>query len=94
MSNSWKTYLPEYRLPRFLQYCFGCLALFMIVLAIVIFLGLPMIFSYINSLDTARVLDEAVTSTRIISVLSDIVQPSISKIQPNFLETHSEISHY
>lgn len=63
MRPSWRAYLPEYRLPRFFVYCFGCFGLFIVGLALVIFLVLPGVFSYLNSLDRSPVFDIPLGST-------------------------------
>ena len=60
---TWKNYLPRYRLPRALTACFGCLALLMVGGGLLIFLGLPALFSYINALDPEPILDVTVGSS-------------------------------
>ena len=63
MERIWIDYLPRYRLPRALTACFGCLALLMIGGGLLIFLGLPALFSYINSFDPEPIHDVAIGSS-------------------------------
>ena len=60
---TWKNYLPRYRLPRALTACFGCLALLMVGGGLLIFLGLPALFGYINALDPEPILDVTIGSS-------------------------------
>ena len=46
----WRSYLPDYGLPRSMRYCFGCLALLLAGGAIFIFLILPGLLAYIASI--------------------------------------------
>lgn len=60
--SDWKSYLPIYRFPPWLRNCFGCLGLLLILSGLLIFLILPSIFTYINSLDTEPIVDIQVGS--------------------------------
>ena len=62
-ARAWTDYLPRYRLPRALTACFGCLALLMISGGLLIFLGMPALFNFINSLDPEPILDVAIGSS-------------------------------
>ncbi|MDQ7024743.1 MAG: hypothetical protein Q9P01_09250 [Anaerolineae bacterium] len=70
MDCSWKMYLPEYRLPHFLVYCFGCFGLFIVAIALLIFLVLPGIFTYLDSLDRSPVFDVPLGSTVTVGAFS------------------------
>ena len=58
----WQTYLPVYRFPQWLRSCFGCFGVLLVIAGLLIFLILPSIFVYINSLDTKPVVDGSVGS--------------------------------
>jgi len=48
--DDWKPYLPTYRFPSYLRTCLGCLALLIFTSSLILFLVLPLIFNYINTL--------------------------------------------
>lgn len=58
----WQVYLPVYRFPQWLRSCFGCFGVLLVIAGLLIFLILPSIFVYINSLDTKPVVDGSVGS--------------------------------
>ncbi len=45
--NDWRTYLPDYGLPKTVRNCFGCFALLLIGAALFIFLILPGLMTYL-----------------------------------------------
>ena len=60
--TDWQAYLPVYRFPQWLRSCFGCFGVLLVIAGLLIFLILPSIFVYINSLDTKPVVDGSVGS--------------------------------
>ncbi|MEO1666709.1 MAG: hypothetical protein AAFU54_18875 [Chloroflexota bacterium] len=90
-AREWTSYLPEYRFPSYLRNCFGCFAVIIVLSAVVIFLGLPSLFTYINSLDQEPVIDVAVGaalpledsySIEVISVENDTRCPGEATCSP------------
>lgn len=60
--DNWRPYLPTYHFPSFLRTCFTCLAVSLLGVGILIFIILPAIFNYINSLDEEPIFDTQVGS--------------------------------
>ena len=60
--DDWKSYLPSYRFPSFLRTCFACLGVLILGSSLLLFLVLPSIFTYINTLDEAPIVDISVGS--------------------------------
>ena len=60
--DDWKSYLPRYHFPSFLRTCFGCLGALILGSSLLLFLVLPSIFTYINTLDEAPIVDISVGS--------------------------------
>lgn len=60
--DNWRSYLPKYHFPPFLRTCFTCLAIWVSGAGILIFLILPVVFTYINSFDAQPIYDISVGS--------------------------------